>query len=232
MKRNWTARMGRMGSSLVIGALVMGAAAEAFAADPPPSRKMLRQVEVLEKILDQVLLDSPYFLIRSTPVARGTYLEGHGVLLTFDASLVGNDWDGDFKWDFGGFKVETRDGKRVIILPDDEYDDDPDREEFHGDEDDEDLEGWRDRRRLKRERTYMRGKTEMVDLLLDYGDTMSTLKDNEHLTIMAFMTDEDFIDRNRVSRLILKAKMSDLRAYSGGDITEEEMVTRIREEEY
>ena len=122
MNRNAMTQGVRIGRTVTcVAALVVLAAVQAAAVEPPPSRKMTRQIEVLEKIIDQVLLDSPNFLIRGTPVARGTYLPGTGVLFTFDASLVDRDWDElDFKkWNFGrGFHVEEKDGQRVIIIDD------------------------------------------------------------------------------------------------------------------
>jgi hypothetical protein len=203
---------------------------EAFAVSPPASKKMARQIEVMEKILDQVLLESPNFLIRGTPVAHGAYIPSFGVLFLFDASLTGQDWEHLKNWDFPGFKIEEKNGKRVIILPDEEDTPvPPDEEEEVGE-----VEGGdpRDVHRRRQERTYGRGKTELVDVLLDYGDTLSTLEANQWVAIMACMTDEDFVDRARMSRLILKAKMSDLRAYGAGTLSEEEMVKRIVEEEY
>jgi hypothetical protein len=216
-----------------VAALVALAAVQAAAVEPPPSRKMTRQIEVMEKIIDQVLLDSPNFLIRSTPVARGTYLPGTGILFTFDASLVEHDWsDRDLKkWNFGkGFRVEERDGKRVIIIDDEGN---LERDDIIGDdgEIEDSLQDWRDKRRERTERVYVRGKTEIVDVLLDYGDTV-TLEPGQWVIVMGFLTDEDFIDRNRFSRLILKAKAGDLQSYAAGKISEEEMVKRIVEKEY
>jgi hypothetical protein len=233
MNRNAMTQGVRIGRTVTcVAVLVALAAVQAAAVEPPPNRKMARQIEVMEKIIDQVLLDSPNFLIRGTPVVRGTYLPGTGVLFTFDASLIEHGLDNlDFKtWNFGkGFHVEERDGKRIIIIDDDGK---IERDDIIGKEDlDDSIQDWRDKRRERNERVYVRGKTEMVDVLLDYGDTVS-LDANQWVVIMGFLTDEDFIDRNRFSRLILKAKAGDLQAYASGKISEEEMVKRIVEQEY
>jgi hypothetical protein len=235
MSRHWTAardleRAWRAGA--VAAALCFVAGQDASAVAPPPSKKMARQIEVMEKILDQVLLDSPNFLIRGTPVARGVYIPTFGILFSFDASLTGEDWEHLKNWSFPGFKIEEQDGKRVIIIPDE----DVDIEEIRGpedepDESDEDGDP-RDHRLRRQERTYGRGKTEIVDVLLDYGETLSTLEPNQWVAVMAHLTDEEFIDRARMSHLILKAKMSDLRAYTAGSLSEEEMIKRIVTEEY
>lgn len=232
MDGNTKARGGRFGRTVIVAALLLGTlSVQALAVEPPTSRKMARQIEVMEKILDQVLLDSPNFLIRGTPVARGTYIDGFGVLFTFDASILDHDLDLDFKnWDFGGFRVEEHDGKRVIILPDQGREED--HESTNDNDNEDDIRTWRDRRNARSDRVYVRGKTEIVDLLLDYGDTLTTLDAEQWIAVMAFMTDEDFADRSRFSRLILKAKVADLRAYAADDLSEEEMVKRIVEEEY
>lgn len=236
MSCNTMTRGVRIGWTVACVTALLGTlSVQAAGVEPPPSRKMARQIEVMEKIIDQVLLDSPNFLIRGTPVARGTYIAGTGVLFTFDASLVEHDWGMDGKkWNFGGFRVETKDGKRVLIIDEDGdvVGDDIRGDDDAGKEEEGDIKDWREQRRAKTERVYVRGKTEMVDLLLDYGDTLTTLEPNEWVIIMGFMTDEDFVDRARLSRLILKAKMSDLEAYTAGKLSEEDMVKRIVEQEY
>jgi hypothetical protein len=236
-RRHGTARnLARACRTGAVAALLCAfAGQEASAVAPPSSRKMAKQIEVMETILDRVLLDSPNFLIRGTPVARGVFIPSFGVLFSFDASLTGEDWEDLKNWSFPGFKIEEHDGQRVIII-DEDGDGDPEIEEMHGSEDDEaddETSGDpRDRRRDRQERTYGRGKTEIVDVLLDYGDTLSTLEANHWVAVMAHITDEEFIDRARMSHLILKAKMSDLRAYTAGNLSEEEMVKRIVTEEY
>jgi hypothetical protein len=226
-------RVRNAGLLAAAASFVLAVAAEAVA--PPPSRKMMRQIEVMEKIIDQVLHDSPNYFIRSLPVARGSYIPEFGVLFTFDASLVRTDWDKEVtKWSIPGFRVENQDGRKVIILDKDwEDEEDSDSTDVES-SDDEDFDpgDWRDIRRRRQERVYLRGKTEMVQVLLDYGDTLTSLDDGKWVAIMAFLTDEDFINRNRISRLILKAKIDDLREYGSGSISEEEMVKRIVEQEY
>jgi hypothetical protein len=215
----------------VVALLCAFAGNEAAAVAPPPSKKMARQIEVMEKILDQVLLDSPNFLIRGTPVARGVFIPTFGVLFSFDASLTGEDWEHLKNWSLPGFKIEEQDGKRVIIIDEEGEEVEERIEGLEDPESDEDGDP-RDHRLRRQERTYGRGKTEIVDVLLDYGETLSTLEPNQWVAVMAHLTDEEFIDRARMSHLILKAKMSDLRAYTAGSLSEEEMVKRIVTEEY
>jgi len=221
-------RKGRVRGEVVlaIAALLAGLiVSRAFAVEPPPSRKMERQIEVMEKIVDQVLIDSPNFLVSGRGTTRGLYVQGYGAIFTFAASLVnkGSDWSFDFK---DGFKILEDDGRRVIVLDPDEWEDD-DRD---ADEDEDDP-------RLSRgdrvqERLYGRGKAEIVDVFLDYGDTITTLDDGEWVAVVAFLRDSSYFTEARISRLALRAKAADLRAYASEKISEEEMVKRIREDEY
>lgn len=209
---------------IAIGALAAGLlVSKAFAVEPPASRKMERQIDVMEKIVDQVLIDSPNFLVSGRGNTRGLYIDNYGVVFTFSASLVnkGKSWN----FDFGeGFKILKEDGKHVIVI-------DPDAEEVE-DEDADLAEEVSERVDRVQERLYKRGKAEIVDVFLDYGDTMTTLEKGQWVAIVAFLRDSSFFSDQHISRLALKAKIDDLRAYAAEKISEEEMVKRIVEEEY
>ena len=214
-RSSWT----RVGATALLFGLSSG---QAFAVDPPPG-KMARQIDVMERILDQVLIDSPNFLVSGRGNARGLYLKEFGVILTCDASLL----EKDKKFDWGGedFKIIDKDGKKVIVIPDDEESDDESADEpkkanpkgGHG---------------SAQERLYKRGKAELVDTLLDYGNTLSSLEKGKWVAIVAFLHDARYFDERGLSRLILQAKIDDLRLYETDKLSEEEMVKRIVEQEY
>lgn len=222
--RKWWAREVVIAGGALLAGLV---ASQAFAVEPPVSRKMERQIDVMERIIDQVLIDSPNFLVSGRGTTRGLYIGDYGVIFTFAASLVerGNrGWNLDFGKD--GFRIIDEDGKKVIVIDPDDLDD----EEL---EDLKDLDDHKDRRADGvGERLYKRGKAEIVDVLLDYGDSISTLKDGQWVTIVAYLRDSSFFTDQRISRLVLKAKIDDLRSFAGGRLSEEELVKRIVEEEY
>ena len=211
-------------------------AREAFGVEPPPG-KMEKQIEVMERILDQVLIDSPNFLVSGRGNARGLWVPEFGVIMTFDASLV--DKDKDWKFDFGkGFKIETDSkGRKVIILDEDGK---VLTEDEKGDATKEEVrKALQAQKSMKtaqegspQDRLYKRGKAEIVDALLDYGDTLSTIPAGKWLAIVAFLKDARYFDERGLSRLVLKAKIDDLRAYASDKLTEQEMVKRIVEEEY
>ncbi len=225
-------------TAIVLAALLLGLLwiTQANAADSPVSRKTARQIGVMERIIDEVLVDSPNFLVHGRENARGLYIEELGVLVTFDASLV-RGGKSDYSRILGkwgeGFRIETEsDGSRVLIIQDPE-DGDEDIEELE-DQDDaaEEVRSWRDRERSREERLYKRGKAEIVDVLLDYGDTLTTLSDDQWVAIVAFLRDNALFEEKKISKLVLKAKLADLRAYASEEISEEEMIKRIVEQAY
>lgn len=214
---------------VVAGAVALGLLAQtAFGVEPPPG-KMERQIEVMEKILDQVLIDSPNFLVSGRGNARGLWVPEFGIIMTFDAALL--EKDKDWHFDFGkGFRIEKDEkGRQVIIL---DEDGEVLTEDIRGALEEKEKESRRSQPDSPQDRLYKRGKAEIVDTLLDYGDTISALPAGKWLAIVAFLKDTRYFDERGLSRLVLKAKIDDLRAYTGGKLNEQEMVKRIVEEEY
>ncbi|MEZ4650325.1 MAG: hypothetical protein R3E97_16375 [Candidatus Eisenbacteria bacterium] len=199
---------------LLFGA-VMGSIHPAVAQDDVKARKMERQVGVLEKILDQVLIDSPNFLVPGRNNTRGIFLDEFGVLLTYEASLVDKDkFDWNFDFDRKPQITKDEDGNQVIVIP--KRDDSEERTPI----------------RRGEARLYERGKVEIREMLLDYGDTMTGLSDNHWLAVAAYLKDSDYFIDERISRLVMKVKMKDLRAYTAGKIDEETVLSRFVEDEY
>ncbi len=235
MPRNETRRRAWLNweTLLVVVVLLLGLlSVRAFAVDPPDSKKMARQMEVMEGIIDQVLVDSPNFLVYGRKNTYGLYVQDLGIIFTFSASLVQKKWKGEEFWSWGGVEIEEEDGQIILRRKDRK-----DRDE--GEEEEEDEEGAEDegrdfatKYRDHQERLYKRGKTELVDVLLDYGDTITTLKDDQWVGIVAFLRDSDFFLDNKISRLVLRAKIGDLRAYSAERINQEDMIKRMVIEEF
>jgi hypothetical protein len=198
-----------------------------FAQDEHVSDRLKRQINLMEEIIDEVLIESPYLLIFGGDPTHGIYLDEFGVLFAFEASLVDKDWEwSDFPWIRNKFRIETEDGKIIIYKGDD---DDDDEIVIEGDED---IEDWLKDKEAHEMKTYESGKTELIDVLTDYGETLTRLRDNHWVAIAAFLRDTEYFRSRKISRLILKAKMSDLRAHAQDRITRDELLTRIVEEEY
>ena len=185
------------------------------------TRKIRKQIRVFEAMVDRMLVESPNWLVRSSEEARGSYVDGHGVIISFDASLVGKHWgswdhDDDW-WDWIWDKDD-----RVIVIEDESGRT-------------EDIEGgsrrWRDRALKKQERLYTRGKVEITDTILDYGDVLAFAKDDDWLEIEAHLRKAEYFREQDWNTLTMRVKMRDVRAYADGRINEEDLINRIEVEE-
>jgi len=220
---------------VIIAAAATGSFTVAESADSKVTKKLKRQIGVLERVIDEVLVESPNFLVGSSRNTHGVYLEGFGVLLAFEASLISKDGDWEFNWGEGWgklgnkFKFEQKDGKIIIDLGSDDEDDEDD-------EDDDDIEfdedEWREKHEESQRKLYEAGKAELAETLMDYGETLTSLADDQWVAVAAFLRDSDFFSSKKMSTLILKAKVGDLRAYSQGNLSDKAIADRIVEEEY
>lgn len=199
---------------------------------PIQTKKLTRELAIMEKIIDQMLLDSGNFLVYSQPETRGLYLEEFGVLFSFQASLVNRNGDGNnFDFNFNDYEVED-DGDKITIRKKDKT-----KEKDTSDEDDEATESrlkrtWEKSQKTREARLYTQGKAEVIDILLDYGDSIESLKDGQWLAIAAYLKGSSYFLDNKISRLVLKARMGDIRAFSAGKISRESMLSKVVEEEY
>lgn len=198
------------------------------------SDKMKRQINLMEEIIDEVLIESPYLLIFGGDPTHGVYLEGFGALFGFEASLVDREWDWkEFPWLRNKFRIETEDGKIIIYRDEDEdKDKDNDKDDEIVIESDEDVEDWLENKEADEMKTYESGKGELVDVLADYGETLTRLKDDDWVAIAAFLRDADYFSSRKISRLILRVKMSDLRAHAQDRLSRDDLLERIVQEEY
>jgi hypothetical protein len=216
--RRWIAA-----ASGLILALGLVAVDSAMAGDV--SRRMERDINLMEEIVSDLLVESPYWLVSSGGPAYGVYVDGFGVIINFRASLVsGSSWSRKRH----GFSILGGLFKDRIIIHDDDdddyYDDDFD--------DDEEYEKWRDRRKRRESRCYEKGKQELYDLLTDVGDLLDELGDEEWVAMAVFLEDHRYFRKNKLSRLFLKVRAADMRALEAGRITTEEFTQRVVEDEY
>jgi hypothetical protein len=210
--------------------LVTGAVSSAYAQDGQVTRKLKKQIAVLERVLDEVLVDSPNFLVGSRRNTHGLYLDEFGALFSFEASLISKDKDFPFGVSVGDwgkdFTIDRDDGK-IIISWDKDEDGDGEDDTHVIDEEEMHKKHQESQREL-----YEAGKAELTEALMDYGETLTTLRDDQWVAVAAFLRDSDFFASNKISTLVFKAKLSDLRAYAQGDISEDAMAKRVVQEEY
>jgi hypothetical protein len=208
------------------------------------SKKLKRQINVMEEVIDEILVESSYLLVYSSDPTHGVYLEEFGAIFGFEASLVGGRWDFTKGLEFlDKIHIESEDGKTVIWI-----DDDDDEKQIEiikkkgGDEDeDEDEDAIKKLKQIREksekkgkneEECYTKGKDELIEGLVDYGEILTGLRDDEWIAVTAFLKKAELFKRNEISRLVLRVRMRDLRAHADDDISRETLLDRVVVDEY
>ncbi len=193
-----------------------------------PQKKLQREIGRMEDVISDMLIDSPYWLVSSGGPNQGIYLPGYGVAFSLDASLTSGKWSGNSWSLLRGLGIRKH-GERVIVNWDD---DDWDDEDDDAESDDDTYDRWRANRKKRDDRCYARGKEELREVLADAGGMLSQLQDDDWVVLAVSLDDHRYFRRNKLERLVMRAKMGDLRARDAGRITTEQLATRIVEEEY
>jgi len=196
------------------------------------SDRMARKMNVLEKIFDEVLRESPNVFV-SGGATRGLLLDGYGALFTFDGSLTGGGLGyvafGDYNRALGSYF--RKDYSTPAPPPKAPKGDD---EEFLVPGSVEELaESWEVRREESRKEAKERLaglKVELTETLLDYGATLGELSDDNWVVVAAFL-DGFAYDGDGPEQLVFKVKMRDLRQYSAGQLSLDQAITRVSIEE-
>ena len=122
--------------ALVAAFLIVPSAA--IAQDDVIPRRLDRKISVMEKVLNEVLRESPHWLVGGgSDYTRSVYLEEFGVIFSFDASLVDRDDSGldleglSFLKDLRNIRIET-DGDKVVVFRDSDKDSTKDDEQDKG----------------------------------------------------------------------------------------------------
>ncbi len=223
--------------------LLVHLVAQSLAADTAETRKMKRQIAVMEQVIDQVLVDSPNFLVPGRDNTRGIYLPEFGALFTFEASLIQKDWDVGSMFSQFNFEVDDQ-GDKVIIWKGKGAKLGADTLALEELDEDAQAEAAEDKARAKarakrlaeklsnQEDLFDRGKKEILEVLMEYGETMTGLADDQSVAVVGFLKDSKYFTEHKISRVVMKAKMRDLRAYASGSLSEQAMVAKVVQEEY
>ncbi len=212
-------------------AVVLGCLGTSLASAGDVPKRLKREMAFMEDLLSDVLVESPYWLVSSGGPTSAFYLDGFGVILNMQASLVG----GSRNFDFGGIKIFGRRlSSHVWDWDDDDdyyYDDDDEDEDEDWDED-KAYSRWSKRRRARAEKCYTRGKEELQEYLLECGDLVEQLGDNDWVAITARLKDHRYFRKIKTSHLMIRAKAGDLRNYASGGMDDDQMMDRMEIEEY
>ncbi len=228
-----------VGLTLGVAAGMLLLVCDAQAGEVP--NRLKKQIRIMEKVINEVLEESPNILVHSTTPSHGIYLDGFGALFTFEASLVdgsGMLWGFGKKFDvskvFGNWTIERDGDKTIIITSDPDSDEETliEIEDEDGDIKKKTIEQIEQEAREKEQERYEGGKQELIDALIDYAETLTGLDNNEHVAIAAYLGEDDFFEKREISRLVIRVKMSDLRSYASDDISLESLKGRVAVEEY
>ena len=225
-KRFWDLWWAWLPALLAIGIFValFAAPAPAGADRSTASKRLLREIDIMERTLDDVLVDSPYILVSSSSgVTKGVYVPEYGVIFTFDMNLVASRYDvfGWRGWNGADVVDIDEDGDKIVIHRRHGWDDD---------DDDEDKKA-KDTKDTADKKCYERGKIEIIETLVDYGDMLTSLGDDQWILIAADLNGNEYFTDEGLSQYIVKAQMRDIRAYSQGTITRDALLAKVTREE-
>jgi hypothetical protein len=232
-KRFWDLWWAWLPALLAIGIFValFATPAPADADRSTASKRLLREIDIMERTIDDVLVDSPYILVSSSNgVTNGVHVPEYGVVFTFDMNLVASRYDHfGFGWHGADIVDIDEDGDKIVIHRRNRWDDDDDDEESKSSS--ADRKSWRERREADAKKCYERGKNEIVEALVDYGDMLTSLGDDQWVLIAADLHGNEYFTDEGLSQYIVKAQMRDIRAYSQGTITRDALLAKVTREE-
>jgi len=217
---------GRAVAALVALVALIGWVGMLPASAQEPQKKLQREIGMMEEIISDMLIDSPYWLVSSGGPNQGVYLPGYGVIFSWEASLTSGKWSGDSWSLLRGLGIRKHRDRVILDWDDEDWDDDEDKD------DDDAYDRWRSNRKKRDDRCYARGKEELREVLTDAGEMLSQLNDNDWVVLAVALDDHRYFRRHKLGQMVMRAKMSDLRAREAGSITAEQLATRIVEEEH
>jgi hypothetical protein len=195
------------------------------------SSKLQKKIRVMEMVIDEMLVDSPNILVFSSEPSTSIYIEEFGVIFAFDASLARDEYymQGWLK-DLQDIHIETDDDGNVHVYKSKKKVKVKDEDEDEVEE--IDIEEMKEKAAAKEAEQYAGGKDEIIDTLVDYGDTLTELDDDQHVAIAVSLGKADFFEEADISRLVVKVKVRDLRSASAGRLSREDLRKRVTVTEY
>ena len=204
---------------LAIGLVAGGAQAS----DPPYSDRIRHQIGSMEKSLDHLLLDSSNFLVQRGRNAHGVYIPDYGLILTFNAAINADDSCVEIFGDDDDARVVIRSGARshhqgnrtMLRLLGVNVGSHRHR---HGADDSIEL--------------YQDGKAELVEMLLDQAGTLSSLPAGQWIVVSGYVDDETLREEKKITRLVLRVRTDDLKAYDDRKLSDADATAKIQVEEF
>lgn len=198
----------------VLGTLV--AARDATAGPDREQKSLRRQLTMLEKVIDATLIDSPNVRVWGNANTGGIYLPGYGIIFTAGGSLLMDSSIADVAKKLGKIRIYSG-------AEDEDTAEDPK---------DTRAEERRAKRDAERRSRRLEGlKQEMIDVLADYGPTLTQLQPAEKVGIALFLMNESISDAwDRV--VLIEVTRADLQRYDASQIDDAEFARRVKISEY
>ncbi len=188
-------------------------------AEESPGARLERQVRVMERVVDEILVQSENAAVSGLGSTRGLVLDGYGALFTVETSVIGSV---AFPDGSSSFAVTVGEGwaPRAPRAPRG-----AEEKELH-----EIQKQWKEQREktAKEQKERMDALiTEVKGALLDYGGTLGELGNESRVTIAVFWGGRASLGRASEQRLLITAQMRDLRAHLAGNLDRTTALGRI-----
>ena len=184
-----------------------------------PSDRLERKIEVMERVLDEVLLQSEHVVVSSGEVTRGLRLDGYGVLFTFEGSLG---------------EGLGRGARGFIALGDDGTVTTPFRVGGDPSELSRELKEQQAKAAAERDADRAALQAELTDALLDYGATLNQLGPDDRVVVAAFLGGGSPFSvglpidgGDDEEQLVLTARFRDLQRFLVGELSRQEAAALI-----
>jgi hypothetical protein len=204
---------------ILIGLLVMPSAGEGA---PETSDRLDRKVKVMEKVIDEVLKQSPNVKFSPGNGTRGLVLEGFGTLFVVDANLGGEYLVRSLGIATGRTVGTYASGEDFLIrsAPKNMKDGKVVAGELSFEEMKKEAE-----QRDRENRAALRA--EVVAALIDYGVTLTELGDNDWVAVAVFLGGWGPRSSGGIDQMVFKVKMSDLRQHSSGRLSRDAVEAKV-----
>jgi hypothetical protein len=186
-----------------------------------PNQKIVRELNMLERAIDEELVDSRSALVDHGRNANAIYLPGQGVVIAVSFGLVG--------WDYGMVKLTHWSGDWDDLQYYDLDDDDNDNNK----DDDDHLTKKEIRERIKKRQAkrYVEVKQELIEILAENADLLDSVPAQEWVTVAARPRDMSWGDQ-KIASVVLRMRRQDLTDRSEGRLTADALQKKVTVEEY
>jgi len=199
-----------------------------------PHKKVNRQISVFARMIDDALIESDYALVTRGRNTVGAYVPGQGAVFAFRFSLVDSPQLASLKLqaldrlaELNDLDIYLRHDGDVLVEPKGA---EKDRKESDEDKE-EKVKALNDKLAAKRALSYVRVKEELAGFCAEYGEMLDAIPGNEWVTLVARTSDGPWGEK-KITMLILRVRMSDLRERAEGRIDDAAFRKRIQVEEY